>query len=308
MKAEKERRHRRKKGIPLEQLFQKARGGIGGLLRGQTAKMYRTPSNFGVGKIARALYRRGNLRYNTMSGCVPGEIRNGGESMRQLDRLWKYQAADKKVADYETEIRQFPLRQQLLKLRNIVADQQTVVRGMENDGDKAEAALEEIKKSLADNAFETAAQVHRAIAQMADAEGKLKSAEKELSKMVSHSQMMENRYKEVRTKAAKARDEYTRLKAGYDKEFEKQTARLEELKQERANAAQGIDEAYMERYKAIRSQRFPVLASLRNDQCSGCNMSLPSAVAKQLQGSDEIVECENCGRILYIPDAAQEAE
>ena len=231
--------------------------------------------------------------------------------MRQLDRLWKYQAADKKVADYETEIRQFPLRQQLLKLRNIVADQQTVVRGMENDAnkalarleeltaqrDKAEAALEEIKKSLADNAFETAAQVHRAIAQMADAEGKLKSAEKELSKMVSHSQMMENRYKEVRTKAAKARDEYTRLKAG-----------LEELKQERADAAQGIDEAYMERYKAIRSQRFPVLASLRNDQCSGCNMSLPSAVAKQLQGSDEIVECENCGRILYIPDAAQEAE
>ena len=105
-----------------------------------------------------------------------------------------------------------------------------------------------------------------------------------------------------------ARDEYTRLKAGYDKEFEKQTARLEELKQERADAAQGIDEAYMERYKAIRSQRFPVLASLRNDQCSGCNMSLPSAVAKQLQGSDEIVECENCGRILYIPDAAQEAE
>ena len=207
-------------------------------------------------------------------------------------------------------------------LRNIVADQQTVVRGMENDAnkalarleeltaqrDKAEAALEEIKKSLADNAFETAAQVHRAIAQMADAEGKLKSAEKELSKMVSHSQMMENRYKEVRTKAAKARDEYTRLKAGYDKEFEKQTARLEELKQERADAAQGIDEAYMERYKAIRSQRFPVLASLRNDQCSGCNMSLPSAVAKQLQGSDEIVECENCGRILYIPDAAQEAE
>ena len=38
--------------------------------------------------------------------------------MRQLDKLWNYQQADKKVADYETEIRQFPLRQQLLKLRN----------------------------------------------------------------------------------------------------------------------------------------------------------------------------------------------
>ena len=34
--------------------------------------------------------------------------------MRQLDKLWEYQQADKKVADYETEIRQFPLRVQLL--------------------------------------------------------------------------------------------------------------------------------------------------------------------------------------------------
>ena len=37
--------------------------------------------------------------------------------MRQLDKLWEYQQADKKVADYETEIRQFPLRVQLLKKR-----------------------------------------------------------------------------------------------------------------------------------------------------------------------------------------------
>ena len=148
----------------------------------------------------------------------------------------------------------------------------------------------------------TAEQVHQAISRVSDAEGRLRSAEKELSKMVSHAQMMENRYKDVRNKAAKARDEYNKLKVGYDKEFEKQTAHLEELKQARQEAAEGIDPAYMERYKAIRSQRFPVMARIHNDQCSGCNMSLPSAVAKQITGSDEIVECENCGRILYIPD------
>ena len=237
--------------------------------------------------------------------------------MRQLDKLWEYQQADKKVADYETEIRQFPLRVQLLKLRNIVADQQTVVRGMENDANKALERLEElstqrdraaetfeqISKDLEANAYETAAQVRKAIQQMTDAETALKNAEKELAKMVSHSQMMENRYKEVRFKAGKARDEYTRLKATYDKEFEKQTAQLEELKKQRAEVGEQVDPKYMERYKAVRGQCFPAMARLNNDQCSGCNMSLPSAVAKQLQGSDEIIECENCGRILYMPDA-----
>lgn len=236
--------------------------------------------------------------------------------MRQLDRLWKYQGADKKVTEYETEIRQFPLRQQLLKLRNIVADQQTVVRGLENDAgkaldrlneltaqrDQAQQIFDEAKQALESGAYVTAEQVHQAISRVSDAEGRLRSAEKELSKMVSHAQMMENRYKDVRNKAAKARDEYNKLKVGYDKEFEKQTAHLEELKQARQEAAEGIDPAYMERYKAIRSQRFPVMARIHNDQCSGCNMSLPSAVAKQITGSDEIVECENCGRILYIPD------
>lgn len=235
--------------------------------------------------------------------------------MRQLDKLWNYQQADKKVADYETEIRQFPLRQQLLKLRNIVADQQTVVRGMENDANKALERLEElsaqrdkaaqifaeIEKNLQEEAYENAAQVRKAISQMTDAEARLKAAEKELSKMISRSQMIENRYKEVRLKAAKARDEYTRLKVTYDKEFEKQTSQLEVLKKERAAVGAEVDAAYMERYKAVREQRFPVMARLNNDQCSGCNMSLPSAIAKQQQGSDEIVECENCGRILYIP-------
>ena len=58
--------------------------------------------------------------------------------MQQLDRLWNYQKADMDVVRYETEMRQFPMRQKLLKLRNLVADQQTLVKGMEND---AAAAL-----------------------------------------------------------------------------------------------------------------------------------------------------------------------
>ena len=100
--------------------------------------------------------------------------------MRQLDMLWNYQQADKKVVEYEKEIRQFPLRQQLLKLRNFVADQQTVINGMENDANKALERLEElaaqrdkaaqtfadIQRTLEEGAYETAAQVKKAISLM----------------------------------------------------------------------------------------------------------------------------------------------
>ena len=257
------------------------------------------------------------MGYNNMSGYAPDKyiVKYGGDPMRQLDKLWNYQQADKKVADYEKEIRQFPLRQQLLKLRNFVADQQTVINGMENDAnkalerleelaaqrDKAAQTIEDIRKNLEEGAYETAAQVKKAINMMTDAENKLKSAEKELTRMVANSQMVENRYKEVRLKGAKARDEYTKLKVAYDKEYAKQMEHLEELKAERNAAAEGIDAAYMDRYKSVREHRFPVMAKLVSDQCTGCNMGLPSSIAKQISGSDEIVECENCGRILYMP-------
>jgi predicted nucleic acid-binding Zn-ribbon protein len=41
------------------------------------------------------------------------------------------------------------------------------------------------------------------------------------------------------------------------------------------------------------------MAKVENKQCGGCNMSLPMVVIKRVQGSDSIVECDNCGRILY---------
>ena len=41
------------------------------------------------------------------------------------------------------------------------------------------------------------------------------------------------------------------------------------------------------------------MAKLINGQCSGCFMSLPSATLLDIRSGDRIVECDNCGRILY---------
>ena len=41
------------------------------------------------------------------------------------------------------------------------------------------------------------------------------------------------------------------------------------------------------------------MAKVENYQCSGCNMSLPTSTVKRVATGEGIVECENCGRILY---------
>lgn len=236
--------------------------------------------------------------------------------MQQLDRLWNYQKADMDVVRYETEMRQFPMRQKLLKLRNLVADQQTLVKGMENDAaaalerleamralhEKLQAQCAEVSKKLAqEGGFESAQQARKALTQLQESDAKLRACEKDLSHMVRDSQHMGARYKEIRQKAIKARDEYTKLKAVYDVEFAKQSEKLNALKAAREEAAKDIEAAYMDRYTAIRGQAMPPMAKLVNgDQCGGCNMSLPAVVMQNLRSKDRIIECENCGRILYV--------
>lgn len=48
--------------------------------------------------------------------------------------------------------------------------------------------------------------------------------------------------------------------------------------------------------------RVPV-ALVNGNKCGGCNMELPAVVARRLKEQD-IVECDNCGRILYLQDNA----
>lgn len=235
--------------------------------------------------------------------------------MQQLDMLWLYQKADMDVVRYETEIRQFPMRQKLIKLRNLVADQQTLVKGMENDAasalerleeikaqhEKYAAQCEEIKARLADeNGFLTSQQVRKALSQLQEADAKLRACEKDLSHMVRDSQHMDARYKEIRLKAVKARDEYTKLKAGYDVEYAKQTEKLNDLKAQRDKAAEGIEKKFLDKYTQVRGQSMPPMAKLLGNQCGGCNMSLPAVVSQSIRNQDHITECENCGRILYI--------
>ncbi|MDR3085618.1 MAG: C4-type zinc ribbon domain-containing protein [Christensenellaceae bacterium] len=236
--------------------------------------------------------------------------------MQQLERLWAYQKEDIKVTRYEGEMRAYPMRTKLLRLRNLVADQQTLVKGMEKDAGSALEKLEEMQKAHEellrqveeiagkledDSAFPTAVQAHKVIVQLQEAETKLRGFEKELARMARDSQHIGARYREIRQKAMKAREEYTKLKAQYDLELAKQNERLAALKEEREKAAEGIDSALIDRYMAIKEQSFPPMATPNGDQCSGCNMSLPAVVMQSIRSGEGITECENCGRILIPP-------
>ena len=56
------------------------------------------------------------------------------------------------------------------------------------------------------------------------------------------------------------------------------------------------------RYRQIKQHVSPPMAKLVGNQCGGCFMTLPSASLKKIVSEDAVVECDNCGRILYAPE------
>jgi len=75
---------------------------------------------------------------------------------------------------------------------------------------------------------------------------------------------------------------------------------IEKLKAERATLAAGVDESYLGRYERIMRHRQDVaIVPLQHGNCGGCHLQMPPQVVHQAKRNEELVTCEQCGRILY---------
>jgi predicted nucleic acid-binding Zn-ribbon protein len=133
-------------------------------------------------------------------------------------------------------------------------------------------------------------EVRRLISNLNDYETEIKRIRKDAADR-------EKMQTDVKIHAARSKKEFDALKAVYDVEFKESNKQLTEAKAKADAKAKDILPEYMEKYQTIKNRCFPPLARMVGSQCTGCNMSLPSGVVKDVQSGKE-VECETCGRLL----------
>ena len=122
--------------------------------------------------------------------------------------------------------------------------------------------------------------------------------QKQYKKMEEQVAILSDRKDAIRD-AIKLKEEFDNLKKQYDKESPEKEAALKAQKAIVAKKGEGISPELLARYHEIKKRITPPLARLINNQCSGCNMSLPSAVLRRVTSANgEFVECESCGRLL----------
>ena len=90
-------------------------------------------------------------------------------------------------------------------------------------------------------------------------------------------------------------------------ELEKREATLKEeletLLQERTGLTEGIDKPTLDRYERllkIKGENSVVGAD--RGICAGCHVKLPVQIMISAQGQKDVVNCSNCGRIIYLAE------
>jgi uncharacterized protein len=103
--------------------------------------------------------------------------------------------------------------------------------------------------------------------------------------------------------ASAARDSVNRQLSGLDEKGKTLQKQLEELTIERGNLAGGIDEEVMERYRRLfASKGDAAVVAVEHGVCTGCHMKVTTQTAVRAKSGNEIVSCEQCGRILYAAE------
>jgi len=74
---------------------------------------------------------------------------------------------------------------------------------------------------------------------------------------------------------------------------------LSDLKQKRELLLAGIDPEGVEFYYGLKKQKGAAVAKVEQGICRGCGISLTTATLQRAR-SDSLVQCSNCGRILFL--------
>src|SRR5437868_3241155 len=102
-------------------------------------------------------------------------------------------------------------------------------------------------------------------------------------------------------KAGATKDSIARQMTDLGEKGKTLDARLQELSKERKELAAKMDEDLLDRFERLfGSKGDSAIVAIEHGICTGCHMKLTIATVKAAEAGKEIVNCEQCGRILYI--------
>ena len=238
--------------------------------------------------------------------------------MTKLEYLLMYQKADLKKQQLENSLRTTESRQKLNKITKLLREQQTAIQKLTEEAEAQRGALfkllsqqESLTHELELNRSEmetleaddqvTAEELTEFRQDVERLNRELSRLEKDVKGLLEQLERISADFQKARSTGGRAKKEYDRLKAVCEVEKAESASGIQVASKEMDTVERQVDPTFLAKYKKARVHHNMPVVPVVNEKCSGCNMSLPMAVIKKLTNQETVLECENCGRILYYP-------
>jgi uncharacterized protein len=231
----------------------------------------------------------------------------------QLEQLLVLQDRQQKIKQLETEIKSLPLQR-----KNLEAQLAASAAGVESLKQKARHTEVERKKLELDVGTRNESIARLKTQQYETRKNdefqamghEIERYEKEIQKiedaeleLMDQTDKLKAELSAEEKKAATVKDSISRQMADLEGKSKALEARLQELTKERADVAANIDEDLLGRFERLfASKGDAAIVAVEHGVCTGCHMKVTTQTAMRAKGGQEIISCEQCGRILYVAE------
>lgn len=231
--------------------------------------------------------------------------------------LLEYQDIDLEKQQIENGLRTTDARQRFNKLSKLLKTQQATLKKLTDDLEAIEETAKRLNRDyqaaakrlelesseleiLEGDEETTAAEMTEFRQDIERLNKELVAIEKELKQTFALLDQQVAEFQKTRQIGSKAKKEYDQVREICLKERDDAQKELDALDADMAQKERRIDPKLMARYKRARQHHGTPVVPVREAKCSGCNMELPTLALSRLLGNGAVIECENCGRLLYI--------
>jgi predicted nucleic acid-binding Zn-ribbon protein len=230
-----------------------------------------------------------------------------------VEALLVLQERDSRAAHLTSELAHLP--EQIAQVeadlaRRTAAFDELKARTRQIEADRKKLDLDVQAKQAAIARYKSQQQQTRKNEEFAALNHEIEHAEKEISALEdSELELMEAYDKglaqvgEAQKELAVFQEKAKQKKADLEKRAAAVAAELTTAKEKQAEAEKAVPEDVLARYRRIlKSKKDVAIVPLRHGSCGGCHMKVTSQTALTAKGGDQLVSCDNCGRLVYWLD------
>ena len=228
-----------------------------------------------------------------------------------MKELLQYQDIDLKIKKIEFEISSSEARKKASEMQNLMRSLQEKYSKLEQQASsinskfsKLEAGMNEASKKVGQLGSKAQKTNSKAAADLVEIANQMKAIlqtyEKEINASYKSADFVSKELETVMKNAKTARSNLLYYKEQYDKLRSSKEQELKELKAKLVEQEKKVDSKLLAKYIAkATGKNTKVVVPLENGRCGGCKMEVAASGLAKLE-KEKSMECENCGRIIYL--------